>query len=109
MLLRITRVALGAALFLSSALGALATEPNGAQLEAGRLGPLTGKLPAGGTYVVSPAPALPVAAIALWFRAPQTGFGVTATPGIAKIAANAVTASVPITGTTLAQLVNRAG
>ncbi len=109
MLLRITRVALGAALFLSSGLGAVATEPNGAQLEAGRLGPLTGKLPAGGTYVVSPAPALPVAAIALWFRAPQTGFGATATPGIAKIAASAVTASIPITGSTLGQLVNRAG
>jgi len=108
-LLWITRVALGAALFVSAALGAWATEPNGAQLEAGRLGPLVGKLPAGGTYVVSPAPALPVAAIALWFRAPQTGFGTTGTPGIAKIAASAVAASIPITGTTLSQLVNRAG
>jgi len=108
-LLRFTRVALGAALFLSSALGAVATEPNGAQLEAGRLGPLTGKLPAGGTYVVSPSPALPVAAIALWFRAPQTGFAPAATPGMARVAANAVTASVPITGTTLGQLVSRAG
>lgn len=106
---RITRAALCAALFFSLGAFSAATEPNGAQLERGRLGPVTGTLPGGGSYILSAAPALPVAAIALWFRAPQTGFGTTATPGLARVAASAVAASVPITGTTLSQLVTQAG
>ena len=106
---RLTRVALGAALFFSLGIGAPATEPSTVMLERGTKGPLTGRLPSGGTYIVSPSPALPVAAIALWFRAPQTGFETTPKPGIARVAATAVAGSVPITGTPLGQLVSRAG
>jgi predicted Zn-dependent peptidase len=71
--------------------------------------PATGTLPGGGTYIVRPAGGAPVAAIALWYRAPAGGFGATATPGIGRLAAAAVAASDPVTGTSLAHFVREVG
>ena len=67
------------------------------------------KLPGGGVGLVRPQSGAPLAAIELWFRAPSIGFSATPRPGIANLAALAVAASQPLTGTTLAALVARAG
>jgi predicted Zn-dependent peptidase len=88
---------LGAALVLSSA-GA-----------GGSDAPLTGKLPGGGTYLVRPQGGAPVAAIALWYRAPAGGFGTDAIPGLGRLAVTTVVASQPITGTSLADFIRRLG
>jgi predicted Zn-dependent peptidase len=69
----------------------------------------TGTLPGGVAYQLRPDPAQPAAAVALWYRAPAGGFDAAPTPGLARLAAATVTASAPITGTSLAQLVERAG
>jgi len=75
------------------------------------LGPsvTTLKLPGGGVGLVRPQSGAPLAAIELWFRAPSIGFLPTPHPGIANVAALAVAASNPLTGTTLASLVARSG
>jgi predicted Zn-dependent peptidase len=88
----------GAALVLSSA---------GAGGDAGA--PLTGKLAGGGTYLIRPAGGAPVAAVALWYRAPSSGFAADAVPGLGRLAASAVAASKPVTGTALSQFVRQAG
>ena len=67
------------------------------------------KLPGGGTGIVRPLGGAPVAAVQLWFRAPSIGFDSTPQPGIANLAAYAIAASVPLTGTPLGTLVTRAG
>jgi len=67
------------------------------------------KLAGGGTALVRPQSGAPVAAIELWFRAPSIGFAPSPQPGIANVAALAVAASEPLTGTPLAALVARAG
>lgn len=69
----------------------------------------TMKLPGGGTGIVKPLDGAPVAAVELWFRAPSIGFDAKPQPGIANLAALAVAASEPLTGTPLATLVARAG
>jgi predicted Zn-dependent peptidase len=95
----VTRAALiGAALVLSSA---------GAAPDASS--PLTGTLAGGGTYLVRPTAGANVAAIALWYRAPSSGFDSTAVPGLGRVAASAIAASQPVTGTSLAQFVRQTG
>jgi zinc protease len=70
---------------------------------------VTGVLPGGVNYRLRADPAQRVAAVALWFRAPTGGFEPAAVPGISRLAAATVTASTPVTGTSLAQLVDRWG
>lgn len=65
----------------------------------------SGTLPGGGSYLVRPQQSVPAAAIELWYRAPSVGFAHDPVPGLALLAAKAVAASVPITGTTLSGLV----
>jgi hypothetical protein len=67
------------------------------------------RLPAGGTVIVEPTGGSPVAAVELWYRAPSTGFGSTARPSVARLAAQAVAASKPLVGQTLGSLVANAG
>ncbi len=69
----------------------------------------TGTLPSGVTYQLRPDPAQPAAAVALWYRAPATGFETNPVPGLARLAATTVAASTPITGTPLGRLIQRAG
>jgi predicted Zn-dependent peptidase len=90
---------LGAALVVSAA---GAAPPNAAS-------PLTGTLAGGGTYLVRPEGGANVAAIALWYRAPSSGFDATAVPGLGRLAASAIAASEPVTGTSLAQFVRQTG
>jgi len=87
-----------AALTLSSALGSFADAP-----------PLDGTLAGGGTYIVRPISGAPVAAISLWYRASSSGFGPMPVPGLGRLAATAVAASQPITGTPLGTFVSRLG
>jgi predicted Zn-dependent peptidase len=95
----VVRAALvGAALVLSSA---------GAGSDAGA--PLTGKLAGGGTYLIRPEGGAAVAAVALWYRAPQAGFAGAAVPGLGRLAAAAVAASRPVTGTSLSTFVRQIG
>ena len=94
------RAAVTAALFVCLAAGgALAQDA----------APETGVLPSGVTYELRPDPAQPAAAVALWYRAPSSGFDGPPAPGLSRLAAATVSASTPITGTPLAQLVNRWG
>jgi zinc protease len=70
----------------------------------------TGTLASGVTYQFRPDPAQPAAAVALWYRAPATGFDdAKPVPGLARLAATTVAASTPITGTPLGRLIRRAG
>jgi zinc protease len=89
---------LSAALTVSPATGVRADAP-----------PLDGTLSGGGTYIVRPMAGAPVAAISLWYRAPAGGFDATPVPGLARLAATAVAASKPITGTPLGAYVNAIG
>jgi len=75
------------------------------------LGPnvTVGRLPVGGTVIVSPAQGAPVAAVELWYRAPSTGFGPKPEPGIARLAAQMVAASKPIVGDPLGKTVSDVG
>jgi predicted Zn-dependent peptidase len=93
------RAAVSAALLVCAAAGS-----------AGAQGiPATGTLPSGVMYQIRPDPAQSGAAVALWYRAPAGGFGATPVPGLSRLAAATVSASAPITGTPLAQLVERFG
>lgn len=94
------RAAVSAALLVCAVTGAA-----GAQGAA----PATGTLPGGVMYELRPDPAQSGAAVALWYRAPAGGFDATPVPGLSRLAAATVTASAPITGTPLAQLVERFG
>jgi len=71
--------------------------------------PPTGTLPGGVAYEVRADPAQPAAAVSLWFRAPSAGFDDPAVPGLSRLAALTVAASVPVTGVALAQQVDRWG
>jgi predicted Zn-dependent peptidase len=64
----------------------------------------TGTLPSGVSYAVFPDTAQPGAAVALWYRAPSSGFD-TPVPGFSRLAAATVAASAPITGTPLGRLI----
>ncbi len=59
--------------------------------------------------VVRPSALLPYATVALWYRAPQTGFGAKPIPGIARLAAEAIAASAPIVGPPLSARVAALG
>lgn len=96
-----------AAFSVSIALASVGAAPSATGIAPGPL--KTGSLAGGGTYVISHSDAAPVAAISLWYRAPSSGFAPTATPGIGRLAAAAVAASAPITGTPLSRLVDRVG
>jgi predicted Zn-dependent peptidase len=90
---------LGAALLFSS----LAAGPDSGTP------PLTGTLAGGGSYLIRPSGGASVAAVALWYRAPNGGFGTEATPSLSRLAASAVAASRPGTGTARAEFVRRVG
>ncbi len=96
-------VLLGAA--LASAALALSSTP-GVRADAP---PLDGTLAGGGTYIVRPLSGAPVAAISLWYRASSSGFDSTPVPGLGRLAATAVAASQPVTGTPLGTFVSRLG
>ncbi|MBV8424457.1 MAG: insulinase family protein [Candidatus Eremiobacteraeota bacterium] len=66
-------------------------------------------LPGGGTGIVRPLSGAPLAAVELWFRAPSIGFEADPQPGVANLAALAIAASEPLTGTPLATVVNQTG
>jgi zinc protease len=68
-----------------------------------------GTLPGGVMYQLRPDRAQSGAAVALWYRAPAGGFDAPAAPGLSRLAATTVSASAPISGTPLAQLVERFG
>lgn len=70
---------------------------------------LTGTLAGGGTYLIRPEGGAAVAAVALWYRAPAAGFESDAVPGLGRLAASAVAASQPVTGTSLSAFVHQAG
>lgn len=71
--------------------------------------PANGTLPGGVVYELRPDAAQSAAAVALWYRAPAGGFDGTPLPGLSRLAAATVAASTPVTGTSLAQLVERWG
>jgi predicted Zn-dependent peptidase len=71
--------------------------------------PANGTLPSGVVYEIRPNAAQSAAAVALWYRAPAGGFDGAAVPGLSRLAAATVAASKPITGTSLAGLVDRWG
>jgi predicted Zn-dependent peptidase len=50
-----------------------------------------------------------VAAVALWYRAPSSGFAADAVPGLGRLAASAIAASKPVTGTALSQFARQVG
>ncbi|HTV73473.1 MAG TPA: insulinase family protein [Candidatus Acidoferrales bacterium] len=69
----------------------------------------TGALPSGGMYIIRSSDAIPVAVVELWYRAPSTGFGATPVPSLARVAAETVVASQPLTGKSLGTLVSDLG
>ncbi len=69
----------------------------------------SGTLPGGGQYIVGRDAIAPVAAVALWYRAPDSGFDAAAVPGLGHLAAAAVAGSAPITGTPLGRYVSELG
>jgi predicted Zn-dependent peptidase len=69
----------------------------------------SGALPGGGQYVISRTDIAPVAAIALWYRAPASGFDTAGVPGLGRLAAATVAGSAPITGTPLGRYVAELG
>jgi predicted Zn-dependent peptidase len=64
-----------------------------------------GRLPGGGTYIVRHETGTPLAALSLWYRAPSTGYGQAPVRSLSRMAAYAVAASEPITGTPLSKVV----
>ncbi|HZO92966.1 MAG TPA: insulinase family protein [Candidatus Baltobacteraceae bacterium] len=83
--------------------------PAGAAGQPGSPLPPTGTLAGGVAYEVRADPAQPGAAVALWYRAPSSGFGAAPVPALSRLAAATVAASTPITGTPLSALVARYG
>lgn len=94
------RAAVSAALLVCAAPGAALAQT---------AAPAGGTLPGGVVYAIRPDPAQSAAAVALWYRAPAAGFDAPPSPGLSRLAAATVAASAPITGTPLAQLVERFG
>ena len=96
-------LALAGVLFASRAIAATGALPDlGANAT-------VGTLPAGGTVIVRPASGAPVAAVELWYRAPSTGFETKPITGVARLAAQAVSASKPIIGDPVSKIVSDAG
>jgi predicted Zn-dependent peptidase len=69
----------------------------------------SGALAGGGQYVISHSEIAPVAAIALWYRAPSSGFEAAGVPGLGRLAAATVAGSAPITGTPLGRYISELG
>jgi len=69
----------------------------------------SGNLQHGGRYVVTLPSSVPLTAVELWYAVPSTGFGPTATASIARLAAQSVAASTPITGVSLGDYVSSIG
>ena len=67
------------------------------------------RLPGGGQVIVVRTGAASVAGVSLWYRAPSSGFETQPDPGIGRLAAAAVAASQPITGTPLGRFVESVG
>ena len=68
-------------------------------------GIVSGSLPHGGRYVVTPQSSVPLTAVELWYAVPSTGFGPTPTTSIARVAAQAVAASAPVGATSLGDFI----
>ena len=98
----LAKAALAAAFTVAGLLPAGAAAPPTVNLS-------NGALPGGGQYVISHTDIAPVAAIALWYRAPSSGFAPAAVPGLAHLAAATVAGSAPITGTPLGRYVSELG
>jgi predicted Zn-dependent peptidase len=97
------KAALAAAFTVSALLPAFAAAPQApANLTSGALA-------GGGQYVISHTEIAPVAAIALWYRAPSSGFDAAGVPGLGRLAAATVAGSAPITGTPLGRYVSDLG
>ena len=62
-----------------------------------------------GTVIVQQWSGAPAAAVDLWFRAPSVGFGPTAVPSLARVAAQTVAGSKPIVGPSLGDRVSAVG
>jgi len=92
---------------LAAPAGARSAQPP--LLPAASIGSTQGVTPAGMMYSVTPDPAQPAAAVALWYRAPASGFGAVPAAGLSRVAALTVAASTPITGTPLARLAQELG
>lgn len=103
------RAAVTAALLVCAAAAAPAQTASPAPTAAATGAAASGTLPGGVIYEVRPDPAQSGAAVSLWYRAPSGGFDAPAVPGLSRLAAYTVAASAPVTGTPLAQLVERWG
>jgi predicted Zn-dependent peptidase len=68
----------------------------------------TGALPHGGQYFIQADTTSPTAAVDLWFRAPDDGYG-TPVPGLARVATTAAAAVKLENGRTLAEAVAQSG
>jgi zinc protease len=71
--------------------------------------PLRGTAPSGMAYDIESDPAQTSAAVALWYRAPSSGFDATPVTGLSRLSALTIAASSPITGTPLSLLVRSYG
>ncbi len=71
--------------------------------------PLRGTAPSGMAYDIESDPAQTSAAVALWYRAPSSGFEAAPITGLSRLSALTIAASTPITGTPLALLVRGYG
>ncbi len=94
-----------ATLFAAFAAGLLLVAPHSASATPAVQ---SGALAHGGTYFISVDSAAPVAAVDLWFRAPDDGYD-GQTPGLARVAATAAAAAKLASGKTLAEMVTQAG
>jgi predicted Zn-dependent peptidase len=99
----LAKAALAAAFSVSSIMPAAATAPVAASNVA------SGALAGGGQYIISHTESAPVAAIALWYRAPSSGFDAAGVPGLGRLAAATVAASAPVTGTPLGRYISEIG
>jgi predicted Zn-dependent peptidase len=98
-----SKAALAAAFTVSALLPAEAAAPPAPQ------NLTSGALPGGGQYLISHTDIAPVAAIALWYRAPASGFDTAGVPGLSRLAAATVAGSAPITGTPLGRYISELG
>jgi predicted Zn-dependent peptidase len=71
--------------------------------------PAPDRLPGGGQVIVVHTGSTSVAGVSLWYRAPSSGFDAQPDPGIGRLAAAAVAASQPITGTPLGRFIDSVG
>lgn len=94
---------------LTAAFTVFALFPAGAAAPPEPANLMSGALAGGGQYVISHSEIAPVAAIALWYRAPASGFDAAGVPGLGRLAAATVAGSAPITGTPLGRYVSELG